>query len=98
MKLVTLGSMCLGAAAAIALVGQGLVPGLLDRPAGGGDLTRTDCARITVFAPSGPKTAEDLCRPYGGLALKNAAPSDEGLVILVRNQPMGGFRANTEIR
>ena len=97
MKLITLGSMCLGAAAALALVGQGLVPDLLqgtDRA----DLMRTDCARITVFAPSSPKTAEDLCRPYGGLALKNAAPSDEGLVILVRNQPMGGFKANTEIR
>ncbi|SHM13518.1 hypothetical protein [Roseibium suaedae] len=97
MKLVMLGSMCLGLAGALALVGQGFVPELLNT-ASASDLTRTDCARITVFAPASPKSAEDLCRPYGGLALKNAAPSSEGLVILVRNQPMGGFEANTEIR
>lgn len=93
MKLVVLGIACIAAAGALAVQVHGQVWKTSSK-----DLTRTDCARITVFSPAGAKSPEDLCRPYGGLALANAAPSDEGLVILVRNQPMGGFKANTEIR
>ncbi|MEP4030248.1 antitermination protein [Roseibium polysiphoniae] len=61
-------------------------------------LTRVDCVEIAVFAPSNGKAAEDLCRNYGGVAEKDAQPSDEGLVILVRNQPMGGFSGQNSVR
>jgi hypothetical protein len=61
-------------------------------------LSRVDCADIALFAQSGGKSAEDLCRNYGGLAATDAKPSDEGLVILVRNQPMGGFSGQNSIR
>ncbi|WP_422377015.1 antitermination protein [Roseibium sp.] len=55
------------------------------------ELRRVDCQAITMFTPAQKKSAEELCANYGGVAAKNAGPSDEGLVILVRNQPMGGF-------
>ncbi|MEJ8475467.1 antitermination protein [Roseibium algae] len=62
------------------------------------ELTRVNCAKIAVFAPSTGKNAEDLCRNYGGLAKSDATPNTEGLVILVRNQPMGGFSGQNSIR
>ena len=56
------------------------------------DLSRIDCAKLTVFAPKASSASpKDLCRSYGGLAQTNHIPNTEGLVILVRNQPMGGF-------
>ncbi|WP_417671723.1 antitermination protein [Roseibium sp.] len=68
-----------------------------ERPAP--DLSRVDCVDIAVFAPkSSIKSAESLCKNYGGLATSDADPSDEGLVILVRNQPMGGFSGQNWIR
>lgn len=62
------------------------------------DLRRVDCSEITVFAPKNSASASDLCRSYGGLAQTDAAPSDEGLVILVRNQPMGGFDGQSSVQ
>ncbi len=68
-----------------------------DRPRA--ELSRIDCVEIAVFAPNGSvKSAEDLCRAYGGVARSNASPSEEGLVILVRNQPVGGFSGQHWIR
>ncbi|EFO30695.1 transcription antitermination protein [Roseibium sp. TrichSKD4] len=61
----------------------------VDKPSG--ELRRVDCTKITIFAPQDGKSAEDLCKGYGGLAVQDAEPTDEGLVILVRNQPVGGF-------
>lgn len=62
------------------------------------DLRRIDCSRMTVFAPKGGISADDLCRSYGGVAQIGATPSEDGLVILVRNQPMGGFDGQTTVR
>ncbi|WP_417689860.1 antitermination protein [Roseibium sp.] len=63
------------------------------------DLTRIDCVEIAVFAPQASiKSAENLCRNYGGIAKTDAQPSTEGLVILVRNQPVGGFSGQNWIR
>ncbi len=61
-------------------------------------LRRVDCHAITMFTPAYKKSAEDLCANYGGVALKDAAPSKEGLVILVRNQPMGSFNGGETLR
>lgn len=55
------------------------------------ELRRVDCQTITMFTPAQKKSADELCANYGGVAEKDAGPTDEGLVILVRNQPMGGF-------
>jgi len=55
------------------------------------ELRRVDCQALTMFTPAFRKSAEELCANYGGVALKDATPSKQGLVILVRNQPMGGF-------
>ncbi len=54
------------------------------------DLRRVNCVELTVFAPLRGLSDEELCRSYGGLAAAGAAPADAGLVILVRNLPMGG--------
>lgn len=62
------------------------------------DLRRIDCSRMTVFAPRSGTSADDVCRSYGGVAKIGAAPSETGLVILVRNQPMGGFDGQTTVR
>lgn len=62
------------------------------------DLRRVECNRMTVFAPKGGSSADDLCRGYGGVAQTGASPSEEGLVILVRNQPMGGFSGQSALR
>lgn len=62
------------------------------------ELRRVDCQALTMFTPAFKKSAEDLCANYGGVALKDAAPSKEGLVILVRNQPMGGFDGEQALR
>ncbi len=63
-----------------------------------GELRRVDCQAITMFTPAQNKSAEDLCANYGGVAAKDAEPSSEGLVILVRNQPMGGFAGEKAVR
>lgn len=52
-------------------------------------LRKVNCANLTVFAPAKGLPAADLCRAYGGLAAEGDAPATSGLVILVRNQPMG---------
>ena len=62
------------------------------------DLRRVDCQAITMFTPARNKPAEELCANYGGVALKDAEPSKQGLVILVRNQPMGGFDGEHTVR
>lgn len=54
------------------------------------ELTRVDCVDITVFATKGSRSAEEQCAPYGGIAL-GEEKGREALVILVRNQPVGGF-------
>lgn len=64
----------------------------------GSDLRRIDCSEITVFAPKNSTSAGDLCRSYGGVAQNDASPNDEGLVILVRNQPMGGFDGQSAVQ
>jgi len=62
------------------------------------DLRRVECSKITIFAPQGGKSDEALCESYGGLAVSTADETQEGLVILVRNQPMGGFEGHSSIR
>ncbi len=62
------------------------------------DLRRVDCNEMTVFAPKNRSSDKDLCRGYGGIAKIDAEPNSEGLVILVRNQPMGGFTGQTTLR
>jgi len=62
------------------------------------DLRRVDCQAITMFTPAQNKPAEELCANYGGVAQKDAQPSKQGLVILVRNQPMGGFDGEKTLR
>jgi len=62
------------------------------------ELRRVECQALTMFTPSQTKSAEELCINYGGVAMKDAAPSKQGLVILVRNQPVGGFAGNRELQ
>ncbi|WP_209015752.1 hypothetical protein [Roseibium sp. RKSG952] len=62
------------------------------------DHRRVNCSKLTVFAPQNGKSEEELCKSHGGLALSGSAPAEQGLVILVRNLPMGGFSANTAVR
>lgn len=59
------------------------------------DLTRISCASLTLFVAAAGASEADLCRPHGGLATADAAPSSEGLVILVRNTPVGGFKGRS---
>ena len=61
------------------------------------ELRRVDCRTITMFTPAQKKSAEELCANYGGVAEKNSGPTEEGLVILVRNQPMGGFAGENSL-
>lgn len=58
-------------------------------------MSRTDCVDISLFAMPSDKSAEELCRNYGGVAKPQASLSDEALVILVRNKPVGGFKGET---
>jgi hypothetical protein len=81
---------------AMALAGVGFV--LSGNIKSDNELRRVDCQAITMFTPARAKSAEDLCTNYGGVALKDAAPSKEGLVILVRNQPVGGFVGENAVR
>ncbi|WP_454608240.1 antitermination protein [Labrenzia sp. MBR-25] len=62
------------------------------------ELRRVECQTLTMFTPARSKSAEELCANYGGVALKDAEPSKQGLVILVRNQPMGGFDGENTVR
>ncbi|NVK35539.1 MAG: antitermination protein [Rhodobacteraceae bacterium] len=55
------------------------------------DMSRTDCADISLFAMPTDKTAEELCRNYGGVVKPQTSLSNQALVVLVRNQPAGGF-------
>ncbi|MEM8702859.1 MAG: antitermination protein [Pseudomonadota bacterium] len=80
----------------IALAGLGIV--LSDSPATDSELRRVDCQAITMFTPAQNKSAEDLCANYGGVAETGTKPSKSGLVILVRNQPMGGFAGENTVR
>ncbi|MHA7777844.1 antitermination protein [Roseibium sp. M-1] len=80
----------------LALVGAGLaVSGGVTTDS---ELRRVDCQAITMFTPAKTKSAEELCANYGGVAHKDSIPSKEGLVILVRNQPMGGFNGENTVR
>ncbi|MBA5777698.1 antitermination protein [Stappia sp. F7233] len=53
-------------------------------------LRKIQCTALTVFAPSNGLSAKELCRAHGGLAANRKPAPTQGLVILVRNQPMGG--------
>lgn len=91
MKLLTVGAITIAAT----LAGLGLAAtGEKSAP----DLRRVDCNQITIFAPQDGKSADDLCRGYGGTANAGAQAAAEGLVILVRNQPMGGFEGELSVR
>ncbi|WP_150525535.1 antitermination protein [Roseibium sediminis] len=91
MKLITVSALTVAAA----LTGFAFAM-TVEKPTG--ELRRVDCTKITIFAPHDGKSAEDLCKGYGGVATKNAEPTDEGLVILVRNQPAGGFDGPASVR
>ncbi|MDN3719857.1 antitermination protein [Roseibium salinum] len=80
---------------ALAIAGAGFV--LSGGPTADSELRRIDCQMITMFTPARHKSAEQLCENYGGVALKDAEPNKEGLIILVRNQPMGGFEGGKAI-
>jgi hypothetical protein len=77
--------------AVAAVIGAGLTFELVMPTPQESELRRVECQALTMFTPSRSKSADELCENYGGVALKNAEPSKEGLVILVRNQPVGGF-------
>lgn len=84
------------AASALALVG---VTYTIVTPAQSpNELRRVDCSKLTVFAPVRGQSPEQLCRGHGGLAKIGMAPNEEGMVILVRNQPVGGFEGKSTIR
>jgi len=80
---------------ASAVAGVGFLGQTDNAPA---DLRRVECTKITIFAPQGGKSDEDLCASYGGLAISTSDETNEGLVILVRNQPMGGFAGQGPIQ
>ncbi len=80
----------------LALVGAGVV--LSGGVRTDSELRRVECQALTMFTPARSKSAEELCANYGGVALKDAEPSKQGLVILVRNQPMGGFDGENTVR
>ncbi|MCV0427886.1 MAG: antitermination protein [Roseibium sp.] len=81
-----------------ALAFVGLALSLSSGPKTDHDLRRVECEAITMFTPADNKSAEDLCANYGGVAQNGSEPSKEGLVILVRNQPMGGFIGGNTVR
>ncbi len=81
---------------ALALAGFGIV--VSGGPGTDSELRRVDCQAITMFTPAQRKSAEELCANYGGVAETGAEPSKSGLVILVRNQPMGGFLGEKTVR
>ncbi len=80
------------------MIGAGLAFAMSGQTPQDSELRRVECQALTMFTPSHKKSAEELCTNYGGVAMKNAAPSKEGLIILVRNQPVGGFAGNPELR
>lgn len=53
-------------------------------------LREVNCAKLTVFAPENGQTGEDICRDHGGIAKSDKHGEIPALVILVRNQPVGG--------
>lgn len=82
----------------LALTVAGLAYALSGHPTKDHDLRRVECQTLTMFTPSKVKSAEDLCEAYGGVASEDAAPSAQGLVILVRNRPVGGFEGQHAVR
>ncbi len=81
---------------ALALAGLGFV--ISGNPSSDRELRRVECQAITMFTPTQSKSAEELCANYGGVAELGSEPSKAGLVILVRNQPMGGFAGGNTVR
>lgn len=81
---------------ALAIAGLGI--SLSSGPTTDRELRRVDCEAITMFTPAHSKSAEELCANYGGVAHKDSEPSKNGLVILVRNQPVGGFAGENAVR
>lgn len=75
----------------LALTALGLTMSLPASPTEDSNLRRVECRTLTMFTPSRKRSAESLCKNYGGVALKDAQPSKKGLIILVRNRPAGGF-------
>ncbi|MET1411190.1 antitermination protein [Roseibium sp. HPY-6] len=80
----------------LALAGLGIA--VSGSPSTDSELRRIDCQAITMFTPTQSRSAEDLCANYGGVAENGSEPSKAGLVILVRNQPMGGFLGENTVR
>ncbi|GGE84421.1 antitermination protein [Stappia taiwanensis] len=52
-------------------------------------LRRIACVDLMVFAPQSGVSDADTCRAHGGLASEGAEEAKSGLVILVRNRPVG---------
>ena len=88
----------LAATTTVALVLTGLGVTLTGSPDKGRELRRVGCQAITMFTPSKDKSAEELCANYGGVADQDSTPSKQGLVILVRIQPAGGFAGEQQVR
>ncbi|NBN63577.1 antitermination protein [Microvirga tunisiensis] len=68
-------------------------PGLLGQD---NELTRVSCASVMLFVPAQGRSAEDLCQPHGGVAAAGSRPASEGVVVLMRNAPAGGFKGRYE--
>lgn len=94
----TMTKFVIAAISAIAILAIGISLALSGDVTKEAELRRVDCQAITMFTPAKSKSAEDLCAKYGGVAKTNAAPSTQGLVILVRNQPVGGFAGHQTVR
>ena len=80
-------SIATAAVLSVGLAGLALSDAGKDEPK---EMRRIDCKKITMFTPVQGKSAEFLCRNYGGVAVHGESVSSEGLIVLVRNQPMGG--------
>lgn len=77
----------LAGAAALTVVGMAVIAIAGERH---GELREINCAQLTVFVPENGQTGEDLCKAHGGLAATRSTTDTPALVILVRNQPVGG--------
>lgn len=87
----------LSLAAAVVIV-AGTVYGTAFSQSSDSDLKRIECKDVTVFAPKNRSSTADICHNHGGVAKTEAAPTKNALVILVRNQPMGGFAGQSTLR